>query len=44
MHAVECRSAAPVIRSTAAFQRTSMRNGPGLPAGTRHALGPSIAH
>ena len=41
MHAVECRSLAPVSRSTAAFQRTPVRNGPGLPAGTRHSLAPS---
>jgi hypothetical protein len=38
---MEWRSAAPVRRSTAALQRTPVRNGPGRPSGTRHSLGPS---
>ena len=41
MQAVEWRSTAPVRRSTAALQRTPVRNGPGRPAGTRHWLAPS---
>ena len=41
MQAVECRSLAPLRRSTAAAHLTPVRNGPGRPAGTRHSLGPS---
>jgi hypothetical protein len=44
MQPVEWRSAAPVSRSTAALQRTPVRNGPGRPAGTRHSLAPSKLH
>src|SRR5215472_4598620 len=41
--AVECRSALPVSRSTAALNRTPGRNGPGRPIGTRQPLAPSTA-
>jgi hypothetical protein len=44
MHAVEWRSLDPVKRSTPALDRTAVRNGPGLPAGTRQSLGPSTLH
>ena len=39
MHAVECRSVAPVSRSTAAFQRTPVRNGPRTPGGHQALAG-----
>ncbi len=44
MQAVEMRLGLPVRRSTAALLRTLVRNGPGVPAGTRHSLGPSSDH
>jgi hypothetical protein len=44
MQPVECRSLVPVRRSTPAFERTVVRNGPGFPAGTRQSLGPSTLH
>src|ERR1019366_4437615 len=44
MHAVAWRSQEPLRRSTAAFQRTLVRKGPALPAGTRQPLAPSTLH
>ena len=34
-------AARPLRRSTAALERTAVRNGPGRPAGSRHSLTPS---